>query len=258
MKTTQSKIVVIIPNYNHKEGITSVVQGVVAASLPVIIVDDGSDQETKLVNYGLNSKYASVSLVELSVNSGKGAAFEAGVALAHEQGYTHVIQIDADNQHDTSDLPKIIELIHRHPQAVINGNPQYEESAPKARVHGRKISLFWTRVDGLSMEPADALCGYRGYPLADLVAIYAKERVGKGMNFDGHILVLLLWRGLRVINFDTKIKYHEEGLSHFNMVRDNIAISSMYFRLFFVSLFRLPSTLLTRVKRDQTSTRRGA
>ena len=62
---------------------------------------------------------------------------------AEQHGYTHVLQVDADGQHNLADTPKLLEAAAEHPEAVICGWPQYGSDAPKARLYGRKITDFW-------------------------------------------------------------------------------------------------------------------
>ena len=66
------------------------------------------------------------------------------------------------------------------------------------------------------------------------------------MQFDTEILVRLFWHGTRVISVPTRVTYPSDGVSHFDLWRDNLRISAMHARLFFGMLRRLPRLLARR------------
>jgi hypothetical protein len=63
------------------------------------------------------------------------------------------------------------------------------------------------------------------------------------MDFDTEIIVRLHWTGVPVRNRPTRVTYPEDGVSHFDLWRDNLRISAMHARLFFGMLRRLPRLL---------------
>jgi hypothetical protein len=105
--------------------------------------------------------------------------------------------------------------------------------------------VFWVAVKTLSQDIPEAMCGFRVYPVASTSALLSRRRLSPRMGFDIEVLVRLHWRGVRMRFLPTRVVYPPGGLSHFRMVRDNIAITSVHFRLFFGMLARLP-LLLTR------------
>ena len=58
----------------------------------------------------------------------------------------------------------------------------------------------------------------------------------------------LVWRGARIVNVPTAVRYPLDGVSHFRMWADNVAISRMHARLFFGMLARLPTLVARRVR----------
>jgi len=91
-----------------------------------------------------------------------------------------------------------------------------------------------------SFDIRDSMCGYRVYPLAPTLALMDSTKLGRHMDFDGDILVRLYWRGVEVRNRQTRVTYPLDGISHFNIWRDNLRISRMHATLFFGMLARLP------------------
>jgi glycosyltransferase involved in cell wall biosynthesis len=96
----------LIPVYNHEHAIGTVVAAVLAHQLPCILVDDGSSPGCAQVLDALAAAApGQVTLVRHAVNQGKGGAVLTGFTAAGKLGYSHALQIDADGQHDTGDIP---------------------------------------------------------------------------------------------------------------------------------------------------------
>lgn len=238
---------VVIPVYDHEHAIGAVVDGVRNAGLPCLLVDDGSRTSCTEVLKAL-ALHPGVDLLRLDVNQGKGGAMLAGFSEAARRGYSHVLQIDADGQHDLGDLPRFIALARAHPQAVICGIPRYDESVPKARLYGRYLTHVWVWINTLSLHLRDSMCGFRVYPLAPVLKLVAEEPIGKRMDFDIEILVRLFWRQVPVEHVATRVVYPIDGVSHFDAWRDNVRISRMHARLFFGMLRRAPRLLWQRLQ----------
>ena len=99
----------IIPVYNHHQFIEGTLKKIMHYGDQVFLIDDGSIEEGQFLLEDLSKKNPSVSLIRLPCNQGKGAAVMAGLEAAFKQGFTHALQIDADEQHDHSDIPNFIE-----------------------------------------------------------------------------------------------------------------------------------------------------
>ena len=215
---------------------------------PVFLVDDGSVQECTDILKGLAAAYESVHLVRLQENQGKGAAVMAGIEAASAKGFTHGLQIDADGQHDTNDIPKFIQYSRAHPQSLVSGKPIYDDSIPKARFYGRYLTHVWVWVETLSLSIKDSMCGFRVYPLQDSLALFKTCAIGKRMDFDTDIMVRLYWRGVPVHFIPTRVIYPENGVSHFDNIADNILITKMHTKLVLGMIVRIPSLLLRKLK----------
>ncbi|WP_194756900.1 glycosyltransferase family 2 protein [Aliidiomarina indica] len=236
----------IIPIYNHGETIETTVQGLTGFGYPIFIVDDGSDEATKAILERLAAKEPLVRLHSHSVNKGKGGAVMTGISAASEQGFTHALQVDADGQHDLSDIKPMWALSKKYPESLISGQPQYDESIPRGRRIGRHITHVWVWIETLSFEIRDTMCGFRVYPLAPCVDLMARKRLGERMDFDIEIMVRLYWQGLSIRFYPTRVIYPEDGSSHFQGFRDNVRISWLHTRLFFGMLLRAPMLLFWR------------
>ena len=218
----------------------------VSRHIPVILVDDGSYLKTKAALAKIEKKYPDdVTLLTLPENRGKGSAVLTGMEMAANQGLTHVIQVDADGQHDLGSVEPFLKLSAQVPEALICGCPQYDDTVPESRLKGRRLTTGMVAIETLSKDIKDAMCGFRVYPVAPVLCI--KNKIGSlRMGFDIEILVRLHWAGVPVVSQPVKVTYPEGGLSNFRMVQDNIDISALHTRLFLGMLIRLPRLLAKR------------
>ncbi|TCK01533.1 GT2 family glycosyltransferase [Volucribacter psittacicida] len=230
--------IVVIPHYNHSETIHNVVKQITHLGLPILIVDDGSSLEHKNRLQRLAGQ-PQVSLYFCPNNQGKGAAMKIGFQTVEKLGYRYAIQIDADGQHQISDISKMLKQIASTPDVLICGHPIYGNDAPKSRLYGRKITNFWNAIHTQSFQIKDGMCGFRLYPLVHIIPLIEQEFIGNRMDFDIEILIKAYWRNIPIVWLDTPIRYQAEGISHFKMWRDNWQISKMHTRLFFTMLYRL-------------------
>lgn len=231
---------VVIPTYDNPRTIAEVVRRVRAHVPDVIVVDDGSAQDNRTAVLELANEGLAVRL-RRDVNGGKGAAVLDGLHEAKRLGFTHAVQVDADLQHDTDDLPKLLAAARERPTALVLAAPRFDETAPKARLIGRRITVFWTDVEAGRGVIEDPMCGFRVYPLATATTTRV---VGRRMDFDIEIAVRMVWAGVPVVNLPTLVRYvpaAQGGVSHFAMFGDNMRISWMHTRLMHVVIFwRLP------------------
>lgn len=241
------KTCVIIPVFNHATAITQVVMQLKPFELPCYLVNDGSSPPCSEVLRDLarhNSDW--ITLLERDRNGGKGAAVMTGLHQAISDGYSHAVQLDADGQHRIADLGHFLHVSEKYPGHLILGKPAFDASAPKGRLYGRQFTNLWIWINTLSSAIADGMCGFRCYPLAPVATLLQTVRLGRRMDFDIEIAIRLYWQGVGVINIDTAVQYPLDGVSHFDLLRDNWLISVKHAQLFFGMLCRMPDLLLRR------------
>ena len=226
-----NKFAFLVPFYNHPQNIKALIAALKTYELPVIVVDDGSDEAGKLILAELECTEG-ILLLTRAQNGGKGIAMKDGFKFALNRGFSHVLQIDADFQHDAALIGEFLRQSQAHPQSIVCANPIYGEDAPKSRVYGRKITNFWVAINTLSLGVKDAMCGFRVYPLEQLKKAAAKSKTNR-MEFDIEILVNVVRQGINVRWIDTYVRYEKGGVSHFKMLRDNALISLMHAKCFF-------------------------
>ncbi|HEV2321119.1 MAG TPA: glycosyltransferase [Gammaproteobacteria bacterium] len=230
----------VIPVYNHRGSLERIVSMLGAAGLPVILVDDGSDAATNQELRQVATTRAGAELLTLPVNGGKGAAVLAGIARAAERGYSHALQVDADGQHDLADVPALLALAAAEPERLVSGAPRYDESVPAARFYGHYLTHALVGVHSLSLTLTDSMCGFRVYPVGPSLALARRTHIGRRMDFDTDIMVRLYWAGTESRFLPTRVRYPEDGVSHFRMLRDNAGMAWLHLRLFLGMLPRAP------------------
>lgn len=234
---------IVVPVFNHGVGAQALVPKLRRFGLPVILVNDASDDACRAILHGLAAADAEVRVIDHAVNQGKGGAVATGLKAAYEAGFSHALQIDADGQHDAEDIPRFLTLSAAAPEAVIAGVPIYDDSVPRGRLIARYLTHVWVWIETLSLTIRDSMCGFRIYPLAPVVGILTTARLGMRMDFDPEILVRLYWAGVSIRPLPTRVVYPEDGVSHFRLWEDNWLITRMHTRLFFGMIWRLPRLL---------------
>ncbi len=239
---------VLVPVYNHHQCLAKTLADIRRHGLVVVMVDDGSDATCKQVMQQLAEANPDVHLITRPANGGKGAAIKTGLQAAADLGYSHALQIDADGQHNSADIPRFLAVAEQNPNTLIAGMPAYDASVPKGRLYGRYLTHVWVWINTLSLAIRDSMCGFRVYPVARSCALIAAEPMGDRMDFDSEFMVRWHWRHWPLQQLSTKVIYPENGVSHFLVWRDNKLISWMHTRLFFGMLLRSPLLLLNKFR----------
>lgn len=241
------KACVIVPVYNHEQAIPEVVARLKEQGLFCLLVNDGSSEACSKALGAIAEREAGwLALINRPENGGKGAAMVDGFNEAIRRGFTHALQIDADGQHDIDAIPEFLAAGRRQPDAMILGRPVFDDSAPRARLYGRRFTNLWIAINTLSLVIADGMCGFRLYPLEAVERLLETARIGRRMDFDIDIAVRLYWQGTNAVNVPTRVRYPYDGVSHFKLWRDNAMISMIHARLFLGMLMRFPQLLIRR------------
>jgi len=235
---SEFRICGLVPTFDNPQTIRGVVERIRAHMADVIVVDDGSSGPGREAAEAL-ARDGLARVLRRPRNGGKGAAVKSGFQFAAELGFTHCLQIDADGQHDTGDIPRFLDAAKSQPDALVLGQPMFDGSAPSLRRRARLISRFLTDLQTGKRVIQDPLCGFRVYPIQAAIGVAG---CGDRMDFDVEIAVRMIWDGCPVVNMPTQVRYlttAEGGVSHFRMFRDNLLISWAHTKLCSGALARL-------------------
>jgi len=231
---------VLIPSYNTGAKLLETVDAALRHWHRVIVVIDGSSDGSGAALQRMTVGETRLSVIERRVNGGKGAAVLDGLREAAALGFTHVLTMDADGQHDAATIPRFMALSAANPGAMILGVPVFDESAPALRVIGRRVSNGWARLE-TGGAIGDSLFGFRVYPIAPLAAVMTRTRWMRRFDFDPEAAVRLCWERVAVVNAPAPVRYfrpNQGGVSHFRYVRDNALLTWMHLRLMAAFLLR--------------------
>src|SRR4249919_695309 len=241
---------ILIPSYNTGGKVLQTVWDARQIWQPVWVVVDGSTDGTLEALRALARDDRDIRVLALPRNQGKGAAILHGLREAEAAGYTHALTMDADGQHPTDKIREFMAASDANPEALILGLPVFDASAPRVRVHGRKLSNWCAELETLGAGIGDSLYGFRVYPIAPLRRIMERQPWMRRFDFDAEAVVRLCWRGVRPINLPAPVRYfgpEQGGVSHFNYWRDNLLLTWMHCRLFCGFMLRLPLLLARRM-----------
>jgi len=213
-----NKFIITIPTYNNPLTIREVVFDVLEHNLPVMVVDDGSDQEIKELFTA--EEQEKIVFVRHPENQGKGQAIISGTQKAKELGYSHIVSIDGDGQHLASEAHKLIDICTG--DEIIIGARNFDlEHVPFGSKFGRWFSNMWARWD-TGQEITDSLSGYRIYPISIL------ELPIKTQRFDWEMEVLVrhadAGKTIKEVVIECYYPTPEERVSHFKKFDDTMAI----------------------------------
>lgn len=214
------KCVVLIPTYNNAGTIAKVIADVKEYSTDIIVVNDGSTDDTKNILGSIEN----IKVIDYPNNKGKGYALKLGLQKAYEWGYRYAITIDSDGQHYADDIPAFLDKIEEKPDSLLIGARNLAaDNMPSRNTFANKFSNFWYKVE-TGKTLSDTQSGYRLYPLEKLQNIHF---ITRRYEFEVEIIVRAAWRGVNVENIPIKVYYPpvEERVSHFRPLQDFTRIS---------------------------------
>lgn len=222
-KVGQTRFAVVIPTYNHAGRVAAVVRRAAALGWPVIVVDDGSTDDTAIVLQSLPG----IQRLHHPVNRGKGAALLSGMRRAADIA-DYVVTIDADGQHDAAEALRLTAAISKGQRIIVIGRRDMGD-APWTSRKGRSFSNFWVRVSG-GPRLTDSQSGFRVYPLPETLALNVTSR---RYQFEVEVLVRAAWQGIGVVEVPIRADYGAvlPRISHFRPMVDFLRNFGAFSRL---------------------------
>lgn len=205
--TVNKNILALIPAYNEAKKIGPVVE-LTRQYLPVLVVDDGSKDDTHAV-----AAQAGAQVVRHPKNQGKGAALKTGYRWALDNGFDAVVMLDADGQHDPTEIPLFLEAHAQRGGDLIIGARNYLKM-PIIRCITNHIGR-WTFSWAMGQSIPDNQSGYR---------LLSRELMGKllesreeGFHFEVEMIMTCVKHGLRLDWVPIQTIYLDES-SHINPI----------------------------------------
>ena len=215
-------LAIVIPAYNEGATIRGVVVRCLEHVTTVIVVDDGSTDETHAALRDLP-----ITLLSHPTNRGKSASLRWGLAQALRTGADAVITLDGDGQHLPEDLPKLIEAYMRDAGCIVIGARLHEKKQiPRARYLANRFANFWVTQAAGRAYP-DTQSGFRIYPSLFLRMILAANASTRFV-FETETLIDAARMGFRSVAVPIAAIYAAGARpSHFRPVLDVLLITRM-------------------------------
>lgn len=237
---------VVIPTYNNEKTLEKVIHDVLHVTSRVIIVNDGSTDNTVEVLKG----FPSVEVVSYSRNKGKGFALRKGFESAAREGFSHVVTLDADGQHYASDIELFIRKAEESPNALIVGcRTLPREKLRRGSGFANRFSNFWFRFI-TEVEMPDTQSGFRLYPLEMIRNIRFFTR---RYEFELEVLIRAAWRSIQLVSIPVRVYYPDRAdrISHFRPFWDFFRISLLNTVCVIIALVYIkPFSFLHYLKRE--------
>jgi len=220
------KICILIPAYNAQKTLGFVLKKIELFKIDTIVVDDGSSDETKRVALENGAQ-----LLEHPLNLGKGAALRTGFQYILQRDYQMVITLDADGQHDPSEIPSLLKIFQSvKPDILI---------ASRAAEFGKMTFLrrFWNR---LGVKAVARLChsditdSQSGFRLIRTEVLKGVDLFTSRFETELELLINACKRGFSVLSVPIKTQNVDgTGSSHFRPVVDTWLVCKIFLRSLF-------------------------
>lgn len=204
------KVLLAIPVYNEAEHVQGVLSQVRPYVRDILVVDDGSDDQTPELLDG----YDGIRVIHHPTNLGYGRALRSAFRYAIDNGYDWVITMDCDGQHEPSFLPKFLEAAARDDADIVSGSRYLrydsDDDAPPPDRQAINAEITALLNERLRLGVTDAFCGFKAYRVSSLRRLRITE--------DGYAMPLQLWvqaarLGLRISEISVRLVYADPNRS---------------------------------------------
>lgn len=225
------EVLVAIPAYNEHDTIDEVVSTAVEHADEVLVVDDGSDDDT-----AERAAESGADVVAHPENRGYGAALKTAFEEADRRSAARVVTLDGDGQHDPADVPRAVEALEDGDADVVIGSrfDGVESDVPRYRRVGIGVINALTNLGlgtvGRGSWIADTQSGFRAYDREVVRTLARDGDVGEGMSASTDILYHLRRMGYDVDSVGIEVDYDVENGSSQHPLTHGLSIVASILR----------------------------
>ena len=209
-------VLVLIPAFNEEISIGNVITDVLNNGYQLLVISDGSSDNTVRVarSYG-------VPVLQFSSNLGVGAALRAGFRYANVEGYQHVVQVDADGQHDASQIINLVSVAQQGSFHLVIGS-RFRSAETSMKVSLIRRLAMWilaslaSRASGTKIT--DASSGFRCIP-QPLLGEFAQNFPSSYLGDTYEALVSAGLGGYRITEVAASMAARQAGTSSASQIR---------------------------------------
>src|SRR5437773_3756780 len=199
-----SKILVAIPAFNEGATIGSVVLKARQFASEVVVVDDGSSDDT-----AETAALAGAHVIQHARNLGKGFAIRSAWLYAREHAPEAFVLLDGDHQHNPNDIPRLVETILSGKSDIVIGVRWGKTSGmPMYRRMGKRALDYATAAAAKNGLLTDSQSGYRVFSTQALEALEPTEN---GLSIESQLLLEAQERNLRIEEVHVDSRYDLDG-----------------------------------------------
>jgi glycosyltransferase involved in cell wall biosynthesis len=207
------KVCVVIPSYNGADAIGRITKRLRQQGLEVVVVDDGSQDNTSSV-----ARDNGAIVMRNALNAGKGASLMKGFDYAVRNNFDAVIAMDGDGQHLPEEAVNFIQAAETEPYALLIGNRMaFTKGMPAIRRLTNQL-LSWLISKIIGQYIPDSQCGFRLIKIEALKNIQLKS---SRFEIDSEIIIKMWRAGYKIKSVPIKTVYRSE-MSQINPALDSI------------------------------------
>jgi glycosyltransferase involved in cell wall biosynthesis len=221
-----AKVVACIPALDEEKTIAKVIVRAKRHVDHVVVVDDGSTDDTALIAEGLGAK-----VIKHERNLGYGAALRSCFEAGRDLGADVIVTLDGDGQHDPDQIPKVVEPIRRQLADLVVGSRFLgENNRAEAPAHRRLGIKVLTELTGAASKVpiSDAQSGFRAYGRNAIEKIVPAEQ---GMGASVEILIKASQCQLRILEVPITVRYGDLKTSTHNPLYHGIDVLASIVKL---------------------------
>jgi len=209
--------VILIPTYNEKENIATVIDklNTLNLDLDILVIDDNSPDGTAQIVKELQKSNKRLFIIERPGKLGLGTAYVKGFHWALEKGYQYILEMDADLSHNPDDVPRLIEACKNGADLAVGS--RYSEGVNVVNWPIKRLLLSYgankyTRiVTGLPVK--DATAGFKCFNQEVLKAIDLSKVKSSGYSFQIEMNFRAWKKGFKITEVPIIFIERSEGLS---------------------------------------------
>jgi glycosyltransferase involved in cell wall biosynthesis len=218
------KIAIGLPAYNEEKNIGSIIAKLKKKSYNVIVCDDGSSDNTKII-----SEEMGCTVISHVKNKGYGSAIRSLFNKAKEENYDILVTFDSDGQHSIDDIERVLQPIIENKSDIIIGSrllDKAEKQIPKYRKIGIKVITKLT-TSASNQNIKDSQSGFRAYNKKSLEKINPTE---SGMGVSTEIIIKANSENLRILEIPINVSYEGDTSTHNPAIHGvSVILSTMKF-----------------------------
>lgn len=219
-------VVLGIPAYNEASSIATVVASIAKYADEVLVVDDGSDDETATL-----AERAGATVVRHGEQRGYGAALRTIFREAARRDAAHLVILDADGQHDPDDVPELLRTQRTTGAELVIASRFAGGGTTEMPIYRRfGLAVINTLTNAATMVTysrsgiADTQCGFRAYSRPLIETLADDPELGKGMEASIDILFHAAREGATIVEVPTTVDYGVDEASTHNPIRHGIRL----------------------------------